>query len=765
MKKSIYLLLLILSFAFTIKAQSLAGNYTVGPNGEFGSLQQAFDNLAANGVSDNVVLNVEAGIYTEQLSLRNFNPWPYTLSIKGTLVDGMPGTMLSAASATGENTNILKLENANNVFFSDIQFQLPSGLGFTNIVEIDGQAALTGFTNCEFQFTGTDGSALPQLVSVSGSNKVSFSKCTFDGGLSGIIVQDALQSADISLTTNTFSECSAKYIDISGAGYIHFEDNTFADLKQDNGIAVHFQSVKNNLVFIRNTVSGTNLIKDAVTLQNVTAKVLFMCNVLSGNASEALVGATNCPNLRIYNNSLSNANTATGGAVNVLGSGIKMYNNLVATGGSNLINIQQSVCASNYNLFYNANSSPSSFKLNSSNFTLADWQLHPRQDQNSNYLSASSTSVSLQPAAGDPNCWYLHGTGYGFLDTLVNDRSGNSLVSSLNSVDIGAFRINPSCQPPALTKVISDNATDFYFGLKKVLSINSIDPTLQVTYYPGAAAPGISNDIHKFSCYWKIDGNTNQSLQYTAYFDTALIGTVTPTIRFNTLDLYYRNSRGEWDFSGLPSLSARDTSNTTYHFSGNIAAINGFLTITNMLQPLPLTWVSFDVSKNEDDQVRLQWSVMNENAADKYVAQRSADGKVWESFDSINVKGYSQSGYNVQCSQHSGTYFYRVMQVDLNGGNSYSPVRKISDPHAGEQTDNWVAANAARGLVYYYESANDEPAAISVISVSGQVLSTRKLQLHEGLNDISFDSLPQGAYTIVVHKNSGDVCKKCIVAY
>jgi hypothetical protein len=116
-------------------------------------------------------------------------------------------------------------------------------------------------------------------------------------------------------------------------------------------------------------------------------------------------------------------------------------------------------------------------------------------------------------------------------------------------------------------------------------------------------------------------------------------------------------------------LSMANLTNTFY--VGSVNAIN---------TPLPVSLISFTASAL-NGQVKLDWETASEINNDYFTIQRSAHSVVWENVKVVAGSGNTStpSAYSsVDGNPYPGISFYRLKQTDLDGKESYSPVRSVN---------------------------------------------------------------------------------------
>ena len=132
------------------------------------------------------------------------------------------------------------------------------------------------------------------------------------------------------------------------------------------------------------------------------------------------------------------------------------------------------------------------------------------------------------------------------------------------------------------------------------------------------------------------------------------------------------------DLGGAGSASGSGTITST-----SFSSFNSFFTLGNANgggNPLPVTWLSFNVAR-EDDVVAVTWATATEKNADYFDVERSKDGRNFETLGRVNAAGNSTQAVNYTFldRQPAATVaYYRLRQVDRDGSFVYSSVRVIT---------------------------------------------------------------------------------------
>ena len=138
------------------------------------------------------------------------------------------------------------------------------------------------------------------------------------------------------------------------------------------------------------------------------------------------------------------------------------------------------------------------------------------------------------------------------------------------------------------------------------------------------------------------------------------------------------------------------------------------LALASQFSPLPLTWLSFTATAQNNSQSLLQWTTAQEQNTKDFYIQHSADGINWVTIGSLPAAGNSNSTnpYNyIHTNPVKGLNYYRIKQTDVDSRYSYSPIRMLSFTRAlqpftilGNPVTNNVLTlqvNIATSLAFY----------------------------------------------------------------
>ncbi len=313
-------------------------------------------------------------------------------------------------------------------------------------------------------------------------------------------------------------------------------------------------------------------------------------------------------------------------------------------------------------------------------------------------------------------------TGVTFNDLIIDNTSGGvTLISHGNSTvsdsltltngilttDASDLLILTSTTPysggsnssyvdgPVQNNALSGSHTSFIFPLGNSnkyapLGIGSIgsSATFTAQYFRSthsASTSGISGSAPKASSieYWTLQENTgSSSANVTLNWKSGASSGIT---NVSDITIYFDNGGGSWaDLSGTPTGTTSSGSVTASATSTQLAATPGFFTFGDNTgtNPLPVSLISF-TAQYKDNQVILNWSTASEQNNSYFDVERSIDAANWTTIDQVRGHG-TTNAFNSYSSMDnlidaipSGTFYYRLKQVDFNGAFAYSMIRSV----------------------------------------------------------------------------------------
>lgn len=361
--------------------------------------------------------------------------------------------------------------------------------------------------------------------------------------------------------------------------------------------------------------------------------------------------------------------------------------------------------------------------------------------------TTQSASVNLKSSGflqGETNSSYIQGI-------LIADRSLESnKVQTFGNIGID---ITPDRNVPAPNVVVTRTVGDPLRGPTN----GPTGPSAQGSPQPVKRQYGISGDV-----------NNNTT---------------------STIVFHYLNSADE--LNGIPEsqLTIFKTANNAPPFflvgrTGTVDLVNhtvtrvayngslNTLTLGDELNPLPVVLVSFNATRNATNAL-ITWATATETNSKGFEVQASTDGTAFRTLGFVS----SESPNSLQAKKYKfvdtesgkfGTRYYRLHQIDLDGKDSYSPVRAVNfdgtasstalaaypSPFTDKLDFNLDATTVGNGVAH-----------VQLLDMTGRIVREQNLSVQnasltlESLNDlraglyIARVTLPDGsAQTVRVQK-------------
>ena len=184
---------------------------------------------------------------------------------------------------------------------------------------------------------------------------------------------------------------------------------------------------------------------------------------------------------------------------------------------------------------------------------------------------------------------------------------------------------------------------------------------------------------------------------------------------------------------------------------------------------LPVEWASFSGSWENRDAV-LKWETVSERNSDHFVVERSIDGKFFENLAEVAAVGYSDQHQQYSFIDHAVGYrpypqlYYRLRQVDQDGGFDYSPtvVLSLVDQEGFLQLSAYP--NPTAGMVNIrYLSSVVKTKEIRITNLQGQVLFQQMVEGKRGEIRIDASTWNPGLYLAVLSGEKEQVQQKLVV--
>jgi hypothetical protein len=219
------------------------------------------------------------------------------------------------------------------------------------------------------------------------------------------------------------------------------------------------------------------------------------------------------------------------------------------------------------------------------------------------------------------------------------------------------------------------------------------------------------------------------------------------------------------DINGTPTYPGQGPGQGTLSTNGAMGSSAWFTIARRDQTPLPVRLVSF-TGQQLDGQVQLKWQSSSEENTSHFEVERSADGKNFSQVLTKKAQGNSSSlvSYNaLDNSPLSGTSYYRLKMVDLDGTFEYS---KLVSVNSEGTVLVRVYPNPSRGNSISFTAGNGSKLVLkSVSDLFGKTVGYQQRNAGESLQVDFAQPLPAGFYvaTLLSSDNGALVKVKFVV--
>lgn len=176
---------------------------------------------------------------------------------------------------------------------------------------------------------------------------------------------------------------------------------------------------------------------------------------------------------------------------------------------------------------------------------------------------------------------------------------------------------------------------------------------------------------------------------------------------------------------------------------------------------LPVRLTKFNSRLLNDNSVSLDWTSVTELNSNKYIVERSSDGRNFVEVGSLNSAGNSVRAISYQFTDKlsvPGAYFYRLNQVDIDGKSEYSKVVYVNNgKNSGRITSVFPNPFRQDIQIVGITAADLNSNNVRLYNTAGQQVAYRV----SGANAISLDdNNPKGIYILKVKEQTYKLVKQ-----
>lgn len=246
--------------------------------------------------------------------------------------------------------------------------------------------------------------------------------------------------------------------------------------------------------------------------------------------------------------------------------------------------------------------------------------------------------------------------------------------------------------------------------------------------------------------YYNIEPANNTGLNATlrfSFLEAELNGLLE-----SSLTMWKSSNNTNWQNAGF-------TSRNTIANWVELTGINNFSrwTLSSPGNALPLSWNSFAALCN-NNKVTVSWKTLQEANTLSFAVQRSTNGINWNTIGNLPAAGNSNSTLNYSYNDQlplPATAYYRILQTDIDGKFTYSPVLK-SNCSTVESIK--IFPTVTNDIVNITTPQNPlvQKMVVQFFDAAGKILLRKELAT--GTQQLSVGHLPAGMYMLEIQYGS-----------
>lgn len=338
-----------------------------------------------------------------------------------------------------------------------------------------------------------------------------------------------------------------------------------------------------------------------------------------------------------------------------------------------------------------------------------------------------------------------------------------SSASSLNPYTVDGVTMRWSRANIGTGTTIETDAVSTSFLKKNTLAIiqtgaGATSGTL-VTLQLGKKVSGLTFTMHD------IDRAANQFLDKVEVigYDGARAIPLTKNRMLPTISNEFNNGAARAKADGVDSKVTSNKANVTISFVSNVDRVEiryfnddaargrqgigigdiSWAMADEGITPMPVELVSFKAQLKNGQSV-LTWTTAMEKDNDKFVVERSQDGKIFTKIGEVKGKGNTNKAVNytfTDIKPVTGVNYYRLHQIDYSGTTSYSAIVMVEVSNkASVEAKPMLYPTVATSVVNISLNGFDTKVSLTVLNAAGQtvksVIGATDTQLEMAVQDL-----------------------------
>jgi hypothetical protein len=205
-------------------------------------------------------------------------------------------------------------------------------------------------------------------------------------------------------------------------------------------------------------------------------------------------------------------------------------------------------------------------------------------------------------------------------------------------------------------------------------------------------------------------------------------------------------------------------------FTQSNVASRGEFILSNPTTPLPVTLMSFNAERQNNQHVQLTWETASEQNNNYFTVERSSDGQVFEVVGQVEGAGTSTSMLSyalVDEKPYHTISYYRLKQTDFDGTSVYSKVIAVYGSNNTNQIMS-VYPNPNQGQAIYIQlnTTSVDAVQVNITNHVGQIVYSENFTSMTNNDVVTIEPvnpLTTGLYTLTVTTAGNAFTEKLLV--
>jgi hypothetical protein len=212
-------------------------------------------------------------------------------------------------------------------------------------------------------------------------------------------------------------------------------------------------------------------------------------------------------------------------------------------------------------------------------------------------------------------------------------------------------------------------------------------------------------------------------------------GSSSETLRIGSIDKF---SGGIDGALSIPGIASKTTGASPLGFNAGVNII------------LPVKFTGFTLAR-QNSNVLVEWSTAEEINSSYYEVQRSENGNDWITIANITAIGHTTAAHSYSYTDKNITakvFYYRIHEVDVNGGFVFTPVRMIKNETS--ITEIKINSSSSNSIYVHFSEQVKANVMVRLTSASGQIVSQKSLDEPVGQVMVPVQNAIKGIYIVTV---------------